>query len=490
MSFLSINLNASGPQFAQCQADYLGKQKIAADSNTLSEIQRMLELEQLLLDLRSIVQSIEQKAKAPRAFLTNCVQQKKSMVEAHSSKLPATTKKTHKYLKLMGQITETVMDYRQALVFYAAAFETNESDKDSGLKAIALQAQIMINEFEINDKTLSKDQKLAMLNNYLSRTFKIANNHKFTKEERLYALDQARPLLAFDDIKKESEENYWKKYIEIEPSSELALRELVKLYKNKSDYRKMSIYAAKLAESPKVLESDIEDIGYALVKAEDYASLLKHGMQFTNKFAKNAEAWGYLGIAEHELKLTEKSLVSLKKSLAMKSQNPLVRTKYSLALENMGDKAAEDKNWIDAMGYYKESLSYNKESNLLKKKTAYLILDYYSENKFPKNTSTQKDMDYALSLLNESLNTKVPLMADYAAAIQLAAHSSKPNSYVYLCDKYQSEQASGLTMDIVKACVAIYNSAQKPQQAKKLVDFAVSKIPNAPSKKELLQTIR
>jgi tetratricopeptide (TPR) repeat protein len=195
-------------------------------------------------------------------------------------------------------------------------------------------------------------------------------------------------------------------------------------------------------------------------------------------------------VAEFRVKLYDKAIEHLEKSLGMKAKNPLFKASMAALLEEQADKAAEDKNWVEAMAGYREALKYNPNSAQLKKKTAYLLLDFHADNKFAKTASTKKDMDYALGLLSDALTSKAPLMADYAAGIRLGAHSSNPAKYRNLCDRYQSDRPSGLSIDIVQSCVSIYRSAGSEQKAKGIVDLALSKVKDAPAKQEFLKTLR
>lgn len=476
--------------FAQCQPSVLGPQKIQAQSQNLSDSERYAELEQLLVDFRAIRQAVDDKQRVPSGFLNNCFESKKQMVQQHYTKLSPTTQKSHRVLKVMAQILDASLESKDAVRFYAAAYETNPSDTESALRGLKMYAGIEYQNLIKNQKALTQEQKAEILASLLKQAYAIADNPKFTFNDRIWALDQVRGALVSAPLKPQIEEDYWKKYLSIDPTSETALRELMNVYKKRSDFVNMATYAVKLSAHPKVQASDIENIGLALYKTEDFSSLLKVGIDLTNKFATNAEAFGYLGIAEQKLELNDKAYAHLQKSLELKTTNPDVKSSYASLLEETADKDAENKKWISAMSKYREALAQNPNSTQLKKKTAYLLLDYYSDTQFLPKTAAEKDMDYALDLLKESLDSKVPLMADFAAGIRLGAHSTKPAQYTNLCDRYQVDRPSGLTMNIVQSCVSIYRAAGSEQKAKRIVDLAVSKMKDLPAKQELLKSAR
>lgn len=486
---LSNAAQAAG-EFAQCQPGSLGQQKVQAQSNVLSDPQRIAELEQILVDLRAIQQGVSGKAKVPAGFVDNCFVAKKEMVSLQFSKLSPNTQNSHKVLKLMGQITDAAFEHSEAVKFYEAAYELNPADKESALRGLRLYSGLEMQNMTVNQKTLTPEQKTQILRNLLERGYGISDNPKFSREERLWALDQVQGAMASIALQPHIEEPHWKKVLALAPDSEKALRSLMAVYQARGDFAKMSLYAGKLALHPSAQESDIDSIGLALSKSEDFSTLLKVGVHLSNRFPKNAEVWGYVGIAEYHLKLHDKASEHLQKALALKTKNPAVTTSYANLLENLGDNAAKDQNWLEAMAKYREALNFKGQSVQLKKKTAFLILDYYNEVKFPEGASTAKDMDYALGLLKDSLQSKVPLMSDYAAGIRLGAHSSQPAQYRALCDRYQREQASGLTLELVRACVKIYREAGQAGKARQLVDLAISKMPNPPAKQEFLKTIR
>lgn len=476
--------------FPQCQPEVLGPQKIRAQSQNVPDPERIIELEQLLIDFRDIRQSLAAVKRVPSGFAKNCINQKKEMVMLHFSKLVPNQQKTHRVLKVMAQLLDNNFEYKDAVKFYEAAYQVNPADTESALRGFKMQADLDLQNFNAHKNSLTRDQKRATLMGLLKKAYEISENPKFSTDQRLWALEEVRGVLAVNEIRATEEEIYWRKFYALDSGSDLAMRELMNLYESRSDFGKMSLFATKLAYHPRALATDAEKIGLALLKAEDHASLLKAFLELNKKFPNDPEILGYLGIAEQRLKLYDKSATHLEKALALKSKNPQVAASYALLLEDLGDKAALSSNWVEAMSRYREALSHNPSSQKLKKKTANLILDYYAESKFPQNPSTKKDMDYALGLLKDALSSKVPLMADYATALRLAAHSTTPAKYTSICDRYRSDRPSGLSVEIVRSCVGIYRAAGSEAKAKSLVDFAADKAVEALTKQEILRTLR
>ncbi|HVJ65053.1 MAG TPA: tetratricopeptide repeat protein [Bdellovibrionota bacterium] len=476
--------------FPQCQSSVIGPQKIQAQSQNLTDTERVNELEQLLVDFRAIRNSLDSVKRVPTGYVDSCVREKQQMIDMHFKKLNDTTRKNPQVLKVMAQLLDVNFKVPESIQFYDDAYRANPADTESALRSLKLTAGLEFQNYARNHKSMTRDQKVLMLQKLLDKGYALASNPKFSITERIWAMEQVRGVLAANDIRPNVEESYWKRMLDLDPKSDLALRELMTVYESRSDFGKMSVYATQLAYHNAVKAEDVEKIGTALTKAEDESELLKVGNVLVKKFPESADAWGYLGVAEFRVKLYDKAIEHLEKSLGMKAKNPLFKASMAALLEEQADKAAEDKNWVEAMAGYREALKYNPNSAQLKKKTAYLLLDFHADNKFAKTASTKKDMDYALGLLSDALTSKAPLMADYAAGIRLGAHSSNPAKYRNLCDRYQSDRPSGLSIDIVQSCVSIYRSAGSEQKAKGIVDLALSKVKDAPAKQEFLKTLR
>jgi len=393
------------------------------------------------------------------------------MAKMHYEKLSAKMQKQAKVLKLIAEIMELNGLSKSARNYYEAAALQNPDDTESIMKAFTLYTVEQKELFEKNKGKLSSDQVRKTFYTFMNRILEISSNPKFDLKLRIKTMSTGEFLLASNVIEEKFGLEYWKLYSNLDPSYQKPKESLIALYYKKAQYMNAMSYLKKLSDMNKLDLKNLDRTVEIIEKSSAHEDGLKMFQKLLNQNPKDSRVWGYLGIYQYKLGLEDQAQKSFQRSESLGNKDTTITKAHARALENSGDKASKNKNWIQAMSYYSAATDKNPQSYSLRKKLARLIASYLKSTDLkPGSDAAKKDADFALSKV-KSIQNKT--FEDLGTITNLAVYSSKPSLYQNACDKIKFRRSTSINLTLTENCVYIYQSSKNTSKARAFVTTAV-----------------